>query len=288
MAALHSDGHQVVTLARGQQCPAGSSGHLSASVESEAAREWARTAEAIVHLAGLSDASLSAQRPLEYNRINALGTLNLLEAARQGEALFVLASSQRIYKPSHQPVKEDSPQSPRDPYAYSKLVAELWTHMYAQMLGLATATVRFFTVYGPGQRAGKGASGVVSIFMERALQGRELVAMGGSRRDLTFISDAVLGLQLAIEWLKNGHRGGVFNVATGVGTSLPNLALLTKAATGSASPVRVEPAIEESYIADLSRARDQLGYRPKVSLEEGLVRYAAWYRTCAAQGQTDA
>lgn len=288
VAALSEAGHQVLTLARSPEPPPGSFGHYAGEVDSTEAREWASQAEAVVHLAGLSDASLSLEQPLEFSRVNALGTLNLLEAARQGGGRFILVSTQRIYQPSCIAVDENSLQSPREPYAYSKQVAETWVRMYGQLYDLATMTLRFFSVYGPGQRAGRGASGVVSIFLERALRGEPLVVTGSSCRDFTYVSDAVLGVQLALQGLENGLSGRTFNVATGVGTSLKDLAALVKEVTRSPSPVHVQLGPSETYVADIAAARQLLGFSPRVPLREGLSRYADWYSRCALERAADA
>ena len=128
--------------------------------------------EAIVHLAALSDASQSLADPVGYTTINALGTLNVLEAARQHGAGVVFASSQRIYEPWHGPLHEDAPKAPTTVYGWSKLAAEGWVTMYSQVYNVPTITLRLFSVYGPGQRMRGGASGVLAIFAERTLRGQ--------------------------------------------------------------------------------------------------------------------
>src|SRR4051812_28415933 len=199
--------------------------NLQADVLSDDAGRAAGEAEAVVHLAGRGDVQASFREPLEYNRLNALGTLNVLEGARAGGGHVVLASTQRVYRPAEGPIPEDAPLGPVDPYAVSKHVAEQWCAMYARQLGVPTTVVRLFSVYGPGQ-VGQGTSGVVSIFLDRAARGEPLVVHADQQRDLTWVGDVARGIRLAVETPPGGdRRGRVYNLATGVGTTLYELAL---------------------------------------------------------------
>ena len=232
----------------------------------------------------LADVSCSFQEPLAYTRVHSEGTLNMLEAARESGALLVLASSQRVSRPSGQSLGEDVPPEPADPYGYSKLVAEEWVQMYGRLLGVRASVVRLFSVYGPGQRLVAGTSGVLAILARRALAGQQLVVQRGVQRDFTYIADAVRGMELVMG--SPGAVGRTYNLATGVGTSLEELARLVKEATGSRSPVEVQeaPATEGSYVADVGRARRELGYSPQVDLRQGLSYYVEWLRQDTAQG----
>lgn len=234
-------------------------------------------AEVIVHLAGLADAGASWQDPARYLAVNAGGTLNLLFFARRTGARFIFASSQRVYRPGRR-LAETAPIEPRDPYGYSKWVGEVWCQMFARLLGVSTAVVRFFSVYGPGQTWSSGQSGVLTIFLERALRGEPLEVRAPSRRDFTFVADAAAGLRRVVE--QATPPGRVYNIATGRGTSLLAAARLIKRLTGSPSPVvgRFTGA-EESFVADIGRARQELGYQPRYTLKEGLCAYIAWLRT---------
>lgn len=268
-------GHDVRSLSRSSQIAGLATQHCQADVASAEARGFASQAQAIVHLAALSDASLSYQRPTTYAETNAQGTLNMLEAARQSGAHFILASSQRIYKPRPTPVKEDSPLEPVDPYGYSKLVAETWCQMYARLFDLPVTIFRFFSVYGPGQRPAAGSSGVVGIFVRRAVAGLGLMARGNVFRDFTYVTDVTAALATALDH----PRPGIFNVATGIATSVLDLAHLTREIAGAASEICEEPGSDEgSYVADIALAREVLGYEPRVSLREGLEQYVRWVR----------
>jgi UDP-glucose 4-epimerase len=137
VAELSAAGHRVTTLHRGAPLAGGGVGgpaprHLHLDVLSPQARLAAGRADAVVHLAGRGDVQASYREPLEYSQLNALGTLNVLDGAREGKAHVVLASTQRVYRPADRPIREDAPLAPTDPYAYSKLVAEQWCRMYAE------------------------------------------------------------------------------------------------------------------------------------------------------------
>jgi len=281
VAELTGAGHEVTTLHRGGPLSAtGASGepprHVRADVLSDDARVAASRAEAIVHLAGRGDVQASFREPLAYSRLNALGTANILEGARAGGAHVVLASTQRIYRPTDAIIPEDAPLAPTDPYAYSKLVAEQWCRMYAEQLGTPTTVVRLFSVYGPGQ-VGQGTSGVVSIFLARALRGEPLTVHADQQRDLTWVGDVARGIRLAVERPpKPDAPARVYNIATGVGATLYDLAQLVCAAVRSRSEI-VPPsgrADEGDRVADVRRALAEIGYAPAVSIEEGVARLA--------------
>ena len=282
VAELVGAGHDVATLHRGPALPGVE--HTRADVLSDAARSAAQRAEAIVHLAGQGDVQDSFRRPFEYNRLNALGALNVLEGARAARgaagggvgAHVVVASTQRVYRPATEPLREDAPLQPADPYAVSKRVAEHWCEMYAAQLGMRTTVVRLFSVYGPGQ-VGQGTSGVVSIFLDRARRGEPLQVHARQRRDLTYVGDVARGFRLAIERPPSATRARIYNVATGVGTTLHTLAELVVRVVGSTSTI-VPPTVdaaEGDRVADVSLARAELGYAPGVDLEDGLRRVAA-------------
>jgi UDP-glucose 4-epimerase len=277
-----SAGHLVTALSRGESRPTEPTGaaapgrlcKLQADTMSDIARRAASEADAIVHLAGRGDVQASFREPFEYSRLNALGTLNVLEGARAGGGHVVLASTQRVYRPTDGLIAEDAPLGPVDPYAVSKLVAEQWCAMYADQLGVPTTVVRLFSVYGSGQ-VSQGTSGVVSIFLDRAARGEPLVVHADQQRDLTWVGDVAWGIRLAVETPPTAdRRSRVYNLATGVGTTLFELALRVCEATGSTSPV-VPPAgrsAEGDRVADVRRARTELGYRPAVTVADGLRR----------------
>lgn len=277
---LLQEGLQVRTLQRGPDPGWPGVTHVQADVvdRPDALCSFARGCEAVVHLAGRGDVGESRRDPLEYARLNSLGTLHALEAARSAEAHFVLASTQRVYALQPDLCREQDPPRPDSPYGYAKWTAELWCRMYAEQYGTPTSVLRFFSVYGPGQQP-NGQSGVVTIFTQQALAGRPLVVRSGGRRDFTDAKDVARGILCALQRPPTGPR--LCNVATGVGTSFLELAQAVVAVTGSSSRIDEdlsEPAGQD-LVADVGRAREELGFEARVSLPEGLERYLGWLRS---------
>ena len=279
VAELTAAGHEVTTLHRGAPLSEHDVGgpaprHLQLDVLSDDVRQAASRADAVVHLAGQGDVQASYRDPVGYSQLNALGTLNILDGARDGKAHVVVASTQRVYQPTEQPIHEDTPLAPTDPYAYSKLVAEQWCRMYAEQLSTPTTVVRLFSVYGPGQ-VGQGTSGVVSIFLDRARRGEALTVHADQQRDLTWVGDVARGIRLAVESPPSAAAPArVYNLATGLGTTLHELAQLVCAAVDSRSEI-VPPtgrSAEGDRVADVARARAELGYAPTVTVSDGLAR----------------
>jgi UDP-glucose 4-epimerase len=239
----------------------------------------ARDCQAVVHLAGRGDVGESRHDPVGYAQLNAMGALHALEAARAAGALFVLASSQRVYPLQPQPCREDDALAPDSPYGYAKWVAELWCRMASEHFGVSTRVLRFFSVYGPGQQP-NGGSGVVSIFARAALQARPLIVQSAGRRDFSSVVDVARGIAQALDLAPDGrHR--VYNVATGVGTTFRQLAELVKEVSQSDSAIHEE--IQEQpgrdLVAEITRAQLELGYAPCVGLRDGLEQYLGWLRS---------
>jgi UDP-glucose 4-epimerase len=240
--------------------------------------EAVRGCRAVVHLAGRGDVGESRRDPIGYALLNASGALHALEAARAAGAMFLLASSQRVYPLKPGACHEDEPLAPDSPYGYAKWVAELWCRMSSEQFGLTTRVLRFFSVYGPGQQA-NGGSGVVTIFLRAALANAPLVIQSAGQRDFSDVSDVARGIGLALEVPADGrHR--VYNVATGFGTTFRQLADLIVDVSGSQSEVQekiTEPPGRD-LVADIGRAQTELGYAPCVELRDGLERYLQWLR----------
>jgi UDP-glucose 4-epimerase len=238
----------------------------------------AQGCQALVHLAGRGDVGASRRDPVGYVELNANGALHALEAAKASGAVFALASSQRVYPLQPETCSEDAALAPDSPYGYAKWVAELWCRMTTEQFGLATRVLRFFSVYGPGQQ-GHGGSGVVAIFARAARAGQPLVVQSAGRRDFTDARDVARGILCAIEDARDkpaSHR--VYNVATGIGTSFRELAEAVVDLSGSSSPIH--EAISEppgtDLVADVGRARAELGYQARIPLQDGLAHYLQW------------
>jgi UDP-glucose 4-epimerase len=289
VADLLRVGHAVTTLGRAPApadwpCP-----HEAADIGSEAARRAAARAEAIVHLAGLPDVGYSLRHPAEVGRVNAGGTLNILEGARERGARVVLLSTQRVYARALEPLAEDAPLAADTPYGLSKRHAEQWCALYHQQYGVPTVVLRGFSIYGPGQVVRGGSSGVVSILAQRALAGLPLEIDGAALRDFVAVADLVQAVRLALH--SPQAAGRVYNVGTGVATTLVELAAAVCRAVGVAVPIRCpSSAPAPGFVADITRIRAELGYAPTVGLAEGLEQYVAWLRAArphSSEGAAD-
>jgi len=289
VADLLAHGEEVTSLARSAAPPGWPCTHVQLDVLAAAAQDAARAAEAIVHLAAVPDVGISLQQPYAASLVNAAGTLNVLEGARLGGGRVVLMSSQRVYQASAHPLPEDAPLADDNPYAISKRVAEQWAAMYHRLYGVPTVVLRGFSIYGPGQLVRGGSGGVLSALTQRALAGLPLEIDRPAIRDLTEVTDVARAVRLALH--VPAAVGGVYNVGTGVTTPLLALAERVVAATGSRAAIR-PPLVGEptGYVADLTRARADLGYAPAISLDEGLARYVAWlrdHRAHSSEGAAD-
>jgi nucleoside-diphosphate-sugar epimerase len=277
---LLSSGHAVRSFQRHPLSTVESvSGDVRTDVQALCAA--ARDCGAVVHLAGRGDVGESRRDPAGYADLNATGALHAVEAARAAGAMFVLASSQRVYPLRPGLCAEDAALAPDSPYGYAKWVAELWCRMASEQFGLTTRVLRFFSVYGPGQQP-NGGSGVVTIFARAALAGEPLVVQSAGRRDFSSAQDVARGIGLTLDLPADGrHR--VYNIATGIGTTFHQLAELVIELTGSASSVedRIDEPPGRDLVADIERARTELGYTPCTGLREGLEQYLTWLRAHA-------
>ncbi len=284
VAALATAGHAVTVLSRGATAVPGAARVVRADITARDLGARLAGTAAIVHLAALADASLSAHDPVGYTEVNATGTLNILEAARQVGAGVVFASSQRVYSPWHGPLDETQPPVPTTVYGWGKLAAEGWVTMYRQSYALPAITLRLFSVYGPGQRTGGGVSGVVAIFAERTLRGQPLAVHQRHIRDFVYVEDVAAAAVRAVERLRDpALTGRVYNIGSGVGTALDALATLVRDRAGMAERVAIDIATDtaerrEEVFATTARAAAELGWTPTVALTDGIDRYLAWLR----------
>lgn len=209
--------------------------------------------------------------------MNATGTLNLLEAALDSDIKKIInASSSSVYGTvRYLPFDEEHPTLPVSPYGVSKLAAEHYCRVFSELYGLKTISLRYFTVYGPRMRPDLA----ISIFTKKALANEpiEIFGDGTKTRDFTCIDDVVEANMLAM------HRGsGGFNIGGGHRISINDLAESIIRVNNSSSRITYAPPVKgdaEHTFADTKKAERELGWRPKVSLEEGLQRYAAWIKS---------
>ena len=247
------------------------SDHVRADVLTDFS-EHATGCDCIVHLAGMSDASASFDHALDFARVNVLGTLNALEAARRNNATFVLASSQRVYRPGTRPISEDAVLGPVDPYGQTKVQAEEWAELYANLYEIPVTILRLFSVYGPGQMAGV-SSGVVSILVKNAREGQPLRVRARQIRDFIDVRDVVRAIELAVR--RRPDRTAIYNVGTGQPSSIAELGELVRGILQVSVPIIVDltPGAE-SYVADTRRAASDLQFESQIELFDGLVWYS--------------
>ena len=206
-----------------------------------------------------------------------LATQLVREACRTaGVAKLVYASSSSVYGDTDQlPMREDANCRPVSPYGVTKLAGEQLCRLYYRNHGVPTVSLRFFTVYGPRQRPDMA----FHIFLRALLEGRplEIYGEGNQTRDFTFVSDIVEGIVLAMQ----GRDGAVYNLGGGSRVTLLEAIRTLESASGCTAQVKGESVqagdVKHTW-ADLSLATDELGYAPRVLLDEGLRREAEWLR----------
>jgi len=237
--------------------------------------------EAICHLAAKANVRESMEKPVLYAEVNIIGSLHLLELARKyGTRKIVYASTGgAVYgEPEYLPVDEGHPVNPLDPYGASKHHVEHYLSLYRANYDLDYTVLRFPNVYGPRQDP-YGEAGVVAIWTNQMLAGKTPVinGTGDQARDFCYVGDIARANVLALD----AGSGGIYNLGTGVGTSINEVFALLKAATGYEGDGLHGPArLGEVFCIylDASAAARDLGWEPEVSLEQGLSRTVAYFR----------
>jgi UDP-glucuronate 4-epimerase len=241
--------------------------------------------DVVVHLAARAGVRPSLKDPRLYVDTNIVGTLNVLEAARRtGVGRVVNASSSSVYGVLRTaPFREDMALTRTiSPYAATKLAGEQLCSNYSHLYGIRTVSLRFFTVYGPRQRPDLAIHG----FSRRIWEGRPIQQFGdgSTRRDYTYIDDIIQGVNGAISY--EGEACDVFNLGESQTTTLTELIGLIEKALGKKAVVEVlpeQPGDVPLTYADISKARQSLGYRPSVCVERGIPRFAEWFLSVAGE-----
>lgn len=234
--------------------------------------------DCVYHLAARVSVPESVLYPRDYNATNVGGTVALMQAMRDaGVRRVVLASSGAVYgEQLAQPVREDGVPNPTSPYAVSKLAAEYYLHTIGALWGIETVALRIFNAYGPGQQPRATHPPVVPAVVRQALSGGSIVVHGNGKqtRDFVYVDDIVAALISAAS-APNVSRLTI-NIGSGVATSVNDLvATVGRVLSKDLTPLHV-PADSggvSRMSAELSRARERLGYIPRTSLEEGLRQY---------------
>ena len=239
--------------------------------------------DVIVHLAARAGVRPSIEDPLLYSDVNVDGTTALLELARElGVRRFVFGSSSSVYGNAEKvPFSESDPvDQPISPYAATKRAGELFCHTYHHLYGLSVVCLRFFTVYGPRQRPDLA----IHKFTRLILEDRPIPMFGdgSTERDYTYVDDIVQGIVGAIR-LTDSERPvyEIVNLGESETTSLSRLIELIGRAVGTTPRIErlpLQPGDVQRTFADITRARELLGYRPVTRVEEGIPRFVAWMR----------
>ncbi|MCL6482375.1 MAG: SDR family NAD(P)-dependent oxidoreductase [Firmicutes bacterium] len=243
--------------------------------------------EAVVHLAARAGVRPSVEDPLLFERINVTGTLHVLELCRQFSVRkLIFGSSSSVYGASAPvPFREDQAElHPVSPYAATKLAGERFCYAYAHLFRLPVVCLRLFTVYGPRQRPDLAIHKFVALL--EAGQPLPIFGDGSSGRDYTYVDDIVAGLLAALEFdpatSSSGTPFEIFNLGNSRPVTLNELVAVLERVTGRRARREYRPAqvgdVPLTW-ADISKAERWLGYRPATSLEEGLRRFVAWYRS---------
>jgi UDP-glucose 4-epimerase len=226
-------------------------------------------ADVCFHLAAQIDVRVAVERPEHDAQVNVLGTVNVLEAARRHGMQVVFASTGgAIYGECDGPAPEDAPRRPLSPYGVSKLAGEEYLAAYSRLYEARHVSLRYANVYGPRQDP-HGEAGVVAIFLGRLAAGvaPRIFGDGGQTRDYVYAGDVARASLAAV-----GNEG-VFNVGTGIETSVSELYELCRRVAGSeleAEPADARLGEIQRSVLDASRAERELGWRPEVGLEDGL------------------
>ncbi len=234
---------------------------------------------AILHLAAMAGVRPSIEQPAYYARVNVEGTTHLLQAAvKHGVKKFLFASSSSVYgNLGRVPFSEDDPVAePISPYAATKRAGELLCYTFWHLYKLPVFCLRFFTVFGPRQRPDLASHKVTRLIS--AGQPVPVFGDGSTSRDYTYVEDIVSGIVASLE---KCDRYRIYNLGGSDPVSLAKLVEGLEKAVGRQAIIDRRPAqpgdVERTY-ADLTRARAELGYEPRVSLDEGLRRFVAWFR----------
>jgi len=241
------------------------------------------TYDLIVHLAAKAGVRPSIENPVAYTKHNVEATVKLFDrAVKRGIKDIVFASSSSVYGNNKKvPFSEsDNVDFPISPYAATKKSCELLTHSFAKLHGMRVAAMRFFTVYGPGQRPDLA----ISKFTGMIHRGEAIPFFGDgtTERDYTYIDDIVQGLLGVTEWLQKQPQGtwDVFNLGESQTTKLKDLVALIEEAVGKKAVINklpMQPGDVQRTYADITKSRETFGYNPQVKIKEGIPLFVKYY-----------
>ena len=240
--------------------------------------------DTVLHLAARAGVRPSILDPGLYIETNVTGTFNVLEAARRADVRrFLFASSSSVYGAEAQTPFRESAALVRtlSPYAATKIAGEQLCSNYAHLHGMRVISLRFFTVYGPGQRTDLA----IHKFTRSLFEGLPIdqYGEGRTRRDYTYVDDIVQGLRAAADY--EGPAYEIFNLGGSHTVSLSELIKKLEVATGREAIVRLcpeQPGDMPATWADITKARDLLGYSPDTTIDDGLAKFVHWYQAARA------
>ena len=234
--------------------------------------------DVIIHLAAKAGVRPSILDPLGYQKANVIGLQNLLDFAKENSIKqFVFASSSSVYGINdHFPWKEDEQLMPISPYAMTKLAGEMLGHVYSRLFDIRFLALRFFTVYGPGQRPDLA----IHKFTKAILNGEPVTMYGdgSSGRDYTYIDDIIQGLIASIHYHKSQFE--IINLGNNYCISLKDLIAAIEETAGEKAKIEVlpvQPGDVPKTFADISKAKNLLGYHPQTELKPGLKKFHDWF-----------
>ncbi|MBI5228647.1 GDP-mannose 4,6-dehydratase [Candidatus Micrarchaeota archaeon] len=246
--------------------------------------------DVVIHYAAYVSIPESMEVPDKYFEVNELGTFNLCQnlLATRNQPFLIYASSPEVYgTPIMKPMDIDHPMYPRSFYAVTKLAAEKHCHVLHQWYNYPVAIVRNFNTFGENQNVWS-YSAVICNFIMRALRNEPLIIHNDGRqtRDFLYVKDAVRAYEMIVEKRKQ-CKGEIFNIGTGKETSISDLADIIIRLTHSHSGKEYSAgrsADLAGLCADISRAREKIGWMPEYSLEDGLLRTIDWYSKYVQKG----
>jgi nucleoside-diphosphate-sugar epimerase len=248
----------------------------------------AKECEVFFHEAAIVSVPYSVEHPLETHDVNVLGTLQVLEAARRAKVQRVIfASSAAVYGDERTlPKVETMLPYPITPYGVEKVTAEHYLRTFSAIYGVETVALRYFNVFGPRQDPTSPYSGVISVFVDRALRGEALTIFGDGKasRDFVYVEDVVDANVAAAIAPREGVSGQVFNVARGKKTTLDELAgILGRVVDRELAVIYAPPRVGDiaHSLADVKKAQRGLGVVAKVSVEQGLRELVRYVRDTA-------
>lgn len=249
-----------------------------------AMRECCEGKDYVLHQAALASVPRSVADPLTSHQSNIEGTLQVLLACREAKVKrIVYAASSSAYgdQPTQPKYEEMSPQ-PLSPYAVQKLTGEYYLQAFSKVYGMEAICLRYFNIFGPRQAADSPYSGVIAQFVFKMLAGETPIINGDglTSRDFTFIDNAVQANLLACTADARLATGRVFNVGTGHAQTLNDLYKGLANALGFNKPPQHGPARKgdvQHSLADITRSRTELGYRPETDFEACLMKTVEWY-----------